>query len=233
MFEDQKSPPAGSALAGGPADDMFAGMDASSATAPGAVKPLTPAEKPPIFQPKVPAAPAGALTEETPANYKKYLVLGGLVLGMAVIVVGGWYGYKKFKGSKTDAGQTAEQPAGDQAAGDQAALPDEEQKIAEPAGGQAATGGSQAATDPTVTATGAPDSDDDGLSDEEEVRLGTNARSVDSDNDGLFDYEEVKVYGSDPLKADTDGDGFSDGQEVKGGYNPLGTGKLFDNKAVK
>lgn len=42
----------------------------------------------------------------------------------------------------------------------------------------------------------------------------------DSDNDGLSDDEE-KVYGTDPNKADTDGDGYSDGVEVKSGYNPL------------
>jgi len=49
---------------------------------------------------------------------------------------------------------------------------------------------------------------------------------TDSDNDGLTDIEELKVYGTDPKKADTDGDGYSDGDEVKNGYNPLGEGKL-------
>lgn len=42
----------------------------------------------------------------------------------------------------------------------------------------------------------------------------------DSDKDGLSDEEEKKL-GTDPKKADTDGDGFLDGQEVKGGYDPL------------
>ena len=42
---------------------------------------------------------------------------------------------------------------------------------------------------------------------------------LDSDQDGLSDEEE-KTYGTDPHNADTDGDGYSDGAEVKSGYNP-------------
>jgi len=48
---------------------------------------------------------------------------------------------------------------------------------------------------------------------------------VDSDNDGLTDEEE-KIYGTDPEKADTDGDGYSDWEELEKGYNPLGEGKI-------
>jgi hypothetical protein len=43
---------------------------------------------------------------------------------------------------------------------------------------------------------------------------------LDSDQDGLTDQEE-KAIGTDPFKADTDGDGYSDGKEVESGYNPL------------
>lgn len=75
------------------------------------------------------------------------------------------------------------------------------------------------------------DTDDDGLSDYDEVKIyNTNADKIDSDADGLSDYEEVKIYQTDPLKADTDGDTYTDGGEVKGGYNPLGEGKLTDIK---
>lgn len=49
---------------------------------------------------------------------------------------------------------------------------------------------------------------------------------TDSDNDGLSDYEEINIHKTSPNNSDTDGDGFSDRQEVKGGYNPLGEGKL-------
>ncbi len=72
------------------------------------------------------------------------------------------------------------------------------------------------------------DTDQDGLSDQEEKILGTNIYSIDSDNDGLFDREEVKTYKTDPLNPDTDGDGYKDGEEVKNGYNPLGKGKLYE-----
>ena len=40
--------------------------------------------------------------------------------------------------------------------------------------------------------------------------------------------EEVKIYNTDPLNPDTDGDTYLDGEEVKGGYNPNGSGKLFE-----
>lgn len=70
------------------------------------------------------------------------------------------------------------------------------------------------------------DSDGDGVSDEEEIRLGTDPFKPDTDGDELLDGEEVYVYGTDPLNPDTDGDGYPDGLEVRSGYNPLGTGTL-------
>lgn len=42
---------------------------------------------------------------------------------------------------------------------------------------------------------------------------------LDTDQDGLSDEEE-KLYGTNPRDNDTDKDGYSDGTEVKGGYNP-------------
>ena len=72
------------------------------------------------------------------------------------------------------------------------------------------------------------DSDGDGLSDAEEMALGTDPDLVDTDEDGLGDREEENVYGTDPLDADTDGDTYTDGAEVEGGYNPNGSGKLFE-----
>ncbi|HOS78982.1 MAG TPA: Ig-like domain-containing protein [Anaerolineae bacterium] len=68
-----------------------------------------------------------------------------------------------------------------------------------------------------------PDTDDDGLNDGQEARLGTNPNNADSDGDTINDYAEavdgwtftyaegktVRVY-SDPLAADPDGDGMDD-----------------------
>lgn len=43
---------------------------------------------------------------------------------------------------------------------------------------------------------------------------------LDSDQDGLTNQEE-KALGTDPYNPDTDGDGYSDGAEVRSGYDPL------------
>ena len=66
-----------------------------------------------------------------------------------------------------------------------------------------------------------PDTDGDGSSDGEEVYLGTDPKVAnapgarpDGDGDGLYDDDEVNVYGTDPKVADTDKDGVSDGEEV-------------------
>lgn len=72
-----------------------------------------------------------------------------------------------------------------------------------------------------------PDTDGDGLSDAEEDQLGTDLTLTDTDADGLNDAEEVRMYGTDPLNQDTDGDGFVDGVEVANGFNPNGSGRLF------
>jgi len=77
----------------------------------------------------------------------------------------------------------------------------------------------------------APDTDGDGLTDEEEIALGTNPNLVDTDDDKLSDKEEVRIYKTDPLNPDTDGDGYLDGQEVFAGYDPKDPtpgAKLFD-----
>lgn len=44
--------------------------------------------------------------------------------------------------------------------------------------------------------------------------------SEDTDGDGLSDAEEVDI-GTDPLDADTDGDGWSDGEELDWNTDPL------------
>jgi len=52
---------------------------------------------------------------------------------------------------------------------------------------------------------------------------------VDSDNDGLTDDMEKRI-GTDPANPDSDGDGFKDGDETKAGHNPLGEGKIAEGK---
>ena len=65
------------------------------------------------------------------------------------------------------------------------------------------------------------DIDEDGLSNYDEVKLGTLCRDKDSDNDGAYDGVEVNEICSDPLKTDTDGDTLADGDEIKLGFSAL------------
>jgi len=66
-----------------------------------------------------------------------------------------------------------------------------------------------------------PDVDPSGLQDEMPDMTG------DGDGDGLSDTAEM-FYGTDPTNPDSDADGYSDGDEVKGGFNPMGSGSLFN-----
>lgn len=60
-----------------------------------------------------------------------------------------------------------------------------------------------------------PDTDGDGLTDYAEVmRHGTDPNNPDTDGDGLKDGDEINVHKTDPKNPDTDGDGLSDGDEV-------------------
>jgi len=74
----------------------------------------------------------------------------------------------------------------------------------------------------------APDTDGDGLSDDQEKQLGTDPTKPDTDGDGLKDGAEVNDHKTDPLKPDTDGDGLTDGQEVTGSANTKYDGKPTD-----
>jgi hypothetical protein len=65
------------------------------------------------------------------------------------------------------------------------------------------------------------DSDLDGLTNDEEKKLGTDPEKSDTDNDGLLDKDEINIYKTDPLKADTDGDGKTDGFEARHRTDPL------------
>ncbi|NHN40236.1 CAP domain-containing protein [Halorubellus sp. JP-L1] len=73
----------------------------------------------------------------------------------------------------------------------------------------------------SIELVGAPvDSDGDGLIDEREAELGTNATRADTDGDGLDDGEEVERE-TDPLHPDSDLDALTDGEEVAAASDPL------------
>jgi hypothetical protein len=81
------------------------------------------------------------------------------------------------------------------------------------------------------------DSDSDGLSDALEAMVGSNPLDGDTDDDGLTDYQEVAWDGNagvynggldtDPLSSDTDSDGIIDGAEWLAGTDPLITASNF------
>ena len=72
------------------------------------------------------------------------------------------------------------------------------------------------------------DTDNDGLDDVREYDLGTDPLNWDTDLDELSDGDEIIIWKTDPLNFDSDGDTYGDGAEIKNGYNPLGTGRLFE-----
>jgi len=60
-----------------------------------------------------------------------------------------------------------------------------------------------------------PDTDDDGLTDREELMIySSNPFIIDVDNDGVMDGLELKVFGTNLKNADSDGDGLTDGEEL-------------------
>ena len=68
---------------------------------------------------------------------------------------------------------------------------------------------------------GEDDLDGDGISNKEELAIGTSPINYDTDRDGLSDSEEINRYHTDPLKIDTDGDRLSDYDDVYLGFDPL------------
>ncbi|MDP2896618.1 MAG: right-handed parallel beta-helix repeat-containing protein [bacterium] len=66
----------------------------------------------------------------------------------------------------------------------------------------------------TLWVTPNDDPDADGLPNGEELLLLTDPNKRDTDDDGLSDGEEVNTYHSDPMETDTDGDGLTDGEEA-------------------
>ncbi len=76
------------------------------------------------------------------------------------------------------------------------------------------------------------DPDHDGLTNLQEFQLGTDPHNPDTDNDGLTDGQEVLIYHTNPLVADTDGDGIPDGVEVLTGTDPLNPASFNLSRAV-
>jgi len=184
------------------------------------------ARKPDVFQPKKTPVAASSAREDhekgdepnLTGNAKKYVALAVIILAAVAVLAGGWYAYSKFFAPDGGFAPNDDLSGGWERDDDGTAREDGEQE-------KSAKEEERLKNKPVKKSA---DKDRDGLSDDEEAILGTNANNVDSDGDGLFDREEAKVYKTNPLVADTDGDGFLDGEEVKNGYNPNGPGRLYE-----
>lgn len=76
-------------------------------------------------------------------------------------------------------------------------------------------------TDDNGIKDGQEDTDEDGINNIEELKIGCEPWNEDTDEDGLLDGEELLTYKTDPLQEDTDTDTLSDYDEIKLGLNPL------------
>ncbi len=211
----------------GQVEDIFSESERATAKTP-LSHGLTGSEpgKPAVFQPKTaPPAKDEKAGADSKDNLKKILILGSGALGALIILGGAWYGYAKFfKGSGSSV--LPETTTKEQGEASENPIPPKTEEDGQKENAPVAP---QEEVNEQIVAQPA-DSDQDGLTDDEEKRLGIDANKVDTDNDGLFEREEVMVYKTDPLNPDTDGDGYLDGDEVKNGYNPKGAGKLFEIK---
>ncbi len=64
------------------------------------------------------------------------------------------------------------------------------------------------------------DSDNDGLTNSQELLAKTDPNNPDSDGDGLLDGIEVYTWHTNPLNPDSDGDGLNDSEEINRGSDP-------------
>src|SRR3989344_5341612 len=77
------------------------------------------------------------------------------------------------------------------------------------------------------------DPDRDGLKNLEEFEKETDPNNNDSDQDGLSDGDEVNVFSSSPTNKSTSGDEkYSDADYIKGGYNPNSKDTLLDAEQI-
>lgn len=209
-----------------PAEDILAGVDQPP--------------KSEFFQPKItPQSPEN--NELNSTDSKKFFVLGIIIISFILIVGIGYLGIKFYLSSRISnlnnngsvvaplASSTSDiisQPTNENPINENPVVKIPTAEISTTTVATSTTSVESIAT----TTSQQIDTDQDGLTDDEEKLLGTDPNSIDSDNDGLFDREEVKVYGTNPLNSDTDGDGHKDGEEVKNNYNPNGQGKLYEIK---
>lgn len=197
------------------AEDMFAGTDIG-----------TPPPPPPAFKPIAPSGTSGLSAQdlgELKGGSKKGPIIAIIVVVILVLAAAGWAGWFFFMRGG---------PIGEPANEDfKEVTVDNGAVVTEPVGEPVVEPTNEPVVEPTDEPAGtviSKDSDQDGLTDEEEVFYGTDIDLADTDGDELSDRDELKVWQTDPLNADSDADGYADGHEIKNGYNPKGAGLLIN-----
>lgn len=224
--EEEVPPPPPSALGAGVLRPKGAtqalGMEAQVATVP-LPKAATP-EAPP--QPPASLADEGETYQLKEPIGRKSIITWIVILIFIIILGGGsvWLYFTFIRGEKTEEPFTRTTPA------------NQEERTTPPPSAPQETGDSDAESAPIDDAnvlfgTEVLDTDNDSLDDVRERDIGTDSLNWDSDGDELGDGDEVIIWKTDPLNPDSDGDTYKDGAEVKNGYNPAGTGKLFEPPA--
>lgn len=178
----------------------------------------------------VPGDDVGAYEFQAPHAQNKWFLITFAILGVAALGGLSWWAYNAYTASMDTAVPAA---ATDVVPAEEAVVEEEVSPYDDVIAPTATT--TPVLTSPVATSTPsqepsevimATDIDNDGLSDVDEVRDGSDPRDADSDDDGLTDAQEVLQYGTSPTNPDSDGDTYSDGTEVKNGYNPKGNGML-------
>ena len=187
-------------------DDMFANINTGTP----AVPTQTSSPTPPI------AVPPSGLMDSAPKKKGKLGLIIAIVVIVLVLGIGGYFVYSMMMNAGDDSNVVVTPPVSTDSNGTQITeptTPEVTEPVTEPE-----------ATTPVFNI----DSDGDGISNEDELALGTNPNSLDSDGDGLFDGEETKIYFTNPTNPDSDGDSYLDGEEVANGFDPNGPGRLFE-----
>ncbi|MFA4941751.1 MAG: hypothetical protein WC582_04145 [Patescibacteria group bacterium] len=197
-------------------EDIFSGTEAP-------VKPDVLRPKEPISSPPAEIFPNQAMPAREKQGMKKILIFVIMIIAVIIIIFGIFWILKKIDSSLNETPKTVENQETGQNQVPENATDNSVVPPVLPAPELTAKDLFFPPEAPVVL-----DSDQDGLTDEEENILGTDINNIDTDSDGLFDREETKVYKTNPLLVDTDGDGYSDGDEVKNGYNPTGAGRLYE-----
>ncbi|KKP92011.1 MAG: hypothetical protein UR94_C0007G0010 [Parcubacteria group bacterium GW2011_GWA2_36_10] len=206
-------------------DDMFGAVEKPSAisVAKLQVKP-SPVNLPPM--PTNPNIPNPILMEDEHSQgaimKKVFVALSGLVL--LALVVWGAYHFFVSKKQNPNTNNTQNQPVDNTNTNPDNVNNQPEVILDDDGDGLSNAEETGLGSDPKLA-----DTDNDGLSDKDEVRIHrTTPTNPDTDNDGLYDKEELFTYQTNALDPDTDNDTYLDGVEVQNGYNPNGEGLLIN-----